>query len=112
MGIFDSIRGFLNSEIIATYNDMVNNHTEAFRRWRGKQLVGTFSGLFDIQPTYSDKQYVANHKNDILAFEKIIAEEKAFQALLRTIPLEMKLSRDEAAKIYASYFEKDDKTLV
>lgn len=80
MGIFDSIRGFLNSEIIATYNDMVNNHTEAFRRWRGKQLVGTFSGLFDIQPTYSDKEYVANHKNDILAFEKIIAEEKAFNS--------------------------------
>ena len=80
MGIFDSIRGFLNSEIIATYNDMVNNHTEAFRRWRGKQLVGTFSELFDIRPTYSDKEYVANHKNDILAFEKIIAEEKAFNS--------------------------------
>lgn len=80
MGIFDSIRGFFNSEIIATYNDMVNNHTEAFRRWRGKQLVGTFSELFDIRPTYSDKEYVANHKNDILAFEKIIAEEKAFNS--------------------------------
>lgn len=80
MGIFDSIRGFLNPEIIAAYNDMVNNHSEAFRRWRGKQLVGTFSTLFDIQPTYSDKEYVANHRNDILAFEKIIAEEKAFNS--------------------------------
>lgn len=80
MGIFDSIRGLLNPEIIATYNDMVNNHSEAFRRWRGKQLVGTFSTFFDIQPTYSDKEYVANHKNDILAFEKIIAEEKAFNS--------------------------------
>lgn len=80
MGIFDSIRSLFNPEIIATYNDLVNNHSEAFHRWRGKQLVGTFSKSFDIQPTYSDKEYITNHKTDILAFEKIIAEEKAYNS--------------------------------
>ena len=41
MGVFDSILGFLNPEVISTYNDLVNNHSEAFRRWRGKQIVGS-----------------------------------------------------------------------
>lgn len=37
---------------------------------------------------------------------------KEFQAILRAIPQEMALSREEAAKIYASYFEKEDNTIV
>lgn len=37
---------------------------------------------------------------------------KEFQAILRAIPQEMSLSREEAAKIYASYFEKEDNTIV
>ena len=78
MGIFDSILGFLNPEVISTYNDLVNNHSEAFRRWRGKQIVGTLSNCFDLRPSYNDKLYVVNHKKEILDFEKIIAEEKAY----------------------------------
>lgn len=78
MGVFDSILGFLNPEVISTYNDLVNNHSEAFRRWRGKQIVGTLSSCFDLRPTYNDKLYVVNHKKEILDFEKIIAEEKAY----------------------------------
>ncbi len=78
MGIFDSILGFLNPEVISTYNDLVNNHSEAFRRWQGKQIVGTLSSYFDFRPTYNDKLYVVNHKKEILDFEKIIAEEKAY----------------------------------
>lgn len=80
MGLFDIIKGAFNPETIATYNDLINNHNEAFRRWRGKQIVGTFSECFDFQPTFADKQYIANHRDDILAFEKIIAEEKAYFA--------------------------------
>ena len=45
MGVFDSILGFLNPEVISTYNDLVNNHSEAFRRWRGKLCSDTADTL-------------------------------------------------------------------
>ena len=85
MGIFDSILGFLNPEVISTYNDLVNNHSEAFRRWQGKQIVGTLSSYFDFRPTYNDKLYVVNHKKEILDFEKIIAEERRMPSVSKML---------------------------
>lgn len=79
MGLFDSILGVFNPDVISKYKNLVNNHPEAFRRWKGKQIVGTLSQCFDFEPTYSDKSYIASHEKEILAFEAIIAEEKAFE---------------------------------
>ena len=55
MGLFDSILGVFNPDVISKYKNLVNNHPEAFRRWKGKQIVGTLSQCFDFEPTYSDK---------------------------------------------------------
>lgn len=79
MGLFDSILGVFNPDVISKYKNLINNHPEAFRRWKGKQIVGTLSQCFDFEPTYSDKSYIASHEKEILAFEAIIAEEKAFE---------------------------------
>ena len=79
MGLLDSILGVFNPDVISKYNNIVNNHPEAFRRWKGRQIVGTLSQYFDFEPTYSDKSYIASHEKEILAFETIIAEEKAFE---------------------------------
>lgn len=78
MGIFDSIRSAFNPSVVEKYKNLVNNHSEAFYRWKGKQVVGTLSKYFDFDPTYSDKVYIASHEREILAFEQVIAEEKAF----------------------------------
>lgn len=78
MGLFDSIRGALNPDIISKYNYIVSNHKEAFEKWRGRQIVGTLSELFWHKPTYNDKYYIATHESEILRVEQEIAEEKAF----------------------------------
>lgn len=79
MGLFDAISGALNPDIISTYNDIINNHSEAFQRWKGRQIVGTLSELFWYKPTFQDKKYIAQHKNEILQVENEILEEKAFE---------------------------------
>lgn len=79
MGLLDNILGAFNPDVISKYRNIVNNHPEAFRRWKGRQIVGTLSQYFDFEPTYSDKSYIASHEREILAFETIIAEEKAFE---------------------------------
>ena len=79
MGLLDSILGVFNPDVISKYKNIVNNHPEAFRRWKGRQIVGTLSQNFDFAPTYSDKSYIVSHEREILAFETIIAEEKAFE---------------------------------
>ncbi len=79
MGLFDSIKGLFNPEIISTYEELINCHSEAFRRWKGQQIVGTFSSMFEFSPTYNDKYFIATHKSEILSVEREIAEEKAFE---------------------------------
>ena len=48
MGLFDAIKGILNPEIISTYEEIINSHSEAFRRWKGRQIVGTFSSTYNF----------------------------------------------------------------
>lgn len=79
MGLFDAIKGILNPEIISTYEEIINSHSEAFRRWKGRQIVGTFSSTYNFSPSYNDKYYIATHKSEILRVEQEIAEEKAFE---------------------------------
>ena len=79
MGLFDAISGVFNPDIISTYNDIINNHAEAFQRLKGRQIVGTLSELFWHKPTYKDKKYIAQHKHEILLVEAEIEEEKAYQ---------------------------------
>lgn len=96
MGLFDVISGVLNPDIISTYNDIVNNHAEAFQTWKGRQIVGTFSELFWYKPTYQDKKYVAQHRTEILQVENEILEEKAFKKRRKLVI--------EAAKQYPHAF--------
>ena len=79
MGLFDAIKGFLNPEIISRYEEIVSSHSEAYRRWKGRQHYTTLSSSVNTSPTYNDKYYIATHRDEILQVEKEIAEEKAFQ---------------------------------
>lgn len=79
MGLLDAIKGFLNPEIISRYEEIVSSHSEAYRRWRGRQHYTSLSSSVNTSPTYNDKYYIATHRDEILQVEKEIAEEKAFQ---------------------------------
>ena len=86
MGLFDAIKGLFNPEIISRYEEIVSSHSEAYRRWKGRQHYTALSSSVNTSPTYNDKYYIATHRDEILLVEKEIAEEKAFQKRKKMSP--------------------------